>query len=101
MSDQMSFFSRNCGPYAVDRQIKSLGGERILRKSDIKDLNEAQERVWLLMVDGEWHTATAIIRAANQREGLRRLRELRSKDYRIERRRSWESREFEYRLVPS
>jgi hypothetical protein len=99
MTDQMSFFSRNSGPYAVDRQIKALGGERILGKHDLVELNEAQDRVLKLMCDGGWQRASAIIHAADQREGLRRLRELRSKGYIIERRRVGDERDFQYRLV--
>ena len=77
---------------------KSLGGEGTLTEKDIDELNEATRRVHRIMSDGAWHSASSIIAAAGQREGLRRMRELR-KWFSVERRRNGESREFEYRLA--
>lgn len=79
-------------------KIKSLGGAGILTTADLPDLSAAAARVEKLMKDGRWHTATEIIRAAGQREGLRRMRELR-KRYVIDRQREISSREFTYRIA--
>ena len=53
-----------------------------LYESDLEDFNDAVERVWVLLKDGEWHYAREIESAAGAsgrpaREGLRRMRELR------------------------
>ena len=79
------------------QQIKSLGGERVLSPEDVPQLSEATQRVRLLMSDGQWHTATEIIERSGQREGLRRMRELR-RLFLIQRRRE-QGREFSYRLI--
>jgi hypothetical protein len=55
--------------------------------------------VYDLMRDGAWHDAQAIIEASGQREGMRRMRELRTIGYAIEERRVNGSREWHYRLV--
>lgn len=55
-----------------------------LNDEDRRDFNAAQERIWMLIRDGEWHTATAIETVASPypgrraRSGLRRLREVRA-----------------------
>jgi hypothetical protein len=66
---------------------------------DFAGLQAACRRVYDLMRDGEWHTAQAIIDASGQREGLRRMRDLRQIGYRIEQHRPDGSREWSYRLV--
>jgi len=66
---------------------------------DFSGLQSACRRVYDLMRDGEWHTAQAIIDAAKQREGLKRMRDLRQIGYRIETDRPGDGREFRYRLV--
>ena len=66
---------------------------------DFSGLQSACRRVYDLMRDGEWHTAQAIIDAAKQREGVRRLRDLRQIGYQIETDRPGDGREFRYRLV--
>lgn len=79
--------------------IRKLGGEGILKRSDIQDLTSQRERVLWLMLDGLWHRASDIIRVAGGSEGLRRLRELRDIDGAvIDRVRVHGSREFVYRL---
>lgn len=66
---------------------------------DMKDFNESQMRVFELMSDGNWHDAIAIRAAAQGSEGLRRLRELRSKGYVIDKRKTaGGGRLFEYRM---
>ena len=71
-----------------------------MTERDMSGLQEARRRVWKLMRDGQWHDATEIIDVAEQREGLKRLRELRSLGYVVERGRTDpESREWRYRLV--
>lgn len=81
------------------RDIARLGGEGILNEEDVPSLTQAQERIRRRMNDGLWHSATEIIGVSGQREGLRRLRDLRSKGYTIERQRRINSREFYYRLT--
>lgn len=75
-----------------------LGFEGMTER-DMSGLQEACRRVWRLMKDGAWHDAQAIIDAAGQREGIRRMRELRGLGYIVERDRSEGSREWRYRLV--
>ena len=88
-----------CDGATPARQIARLGGEGVLEPSDLPALTEAARNVERLMRDGFWHTATEIINIAGQREGLRRMRELR-RDWVVERRRAnREGREFEYRLM--
>ena len=84
----------------VARKIKSLGGVGILRPTDIPSLSEAARRVEALMLDGGWHKATEILAVAGQREGLRRLRELRPR-YDVARMPNDSGgRDFLYRLGP-
>lgn len=66
---------------------------------DMSQLQAACHRVFALMRDGAWHNAQAIIDASGQREGLRRMRELKGIGYQVEQRRSGDRREFQYRLI--
>lgn len=84
---------------AVSREIKALGGEGTLTEADLPSLGAAAERVLALLQDGQWHTATEVIRVSGQREGLRRLRQLRQAGHRIDAERSGDSREWRYRLA--
>lgn len=70
-----------------------------MTERDFAGLQSACRRVYDLMRDGEWHTAQAIIDAAKQREGLKRMRDLRQIGYRIETDRPGQGREFRYKLV--
>jgi hypothetical protein len=85
--------------------LASIGAVGILEPGEIADLTAGGRRVALLMGDGEWHTAQAIRVAAGRggveaSEGLRRMRELRRiPGVEVERRRSSESRMFEYRAT--
>lgn len=56
---------------------EALGGTETLSDSDLDDLGKGVRLVHELMKDGRWHTADEVKRATGQREGLRRLRELR------------------------
>jgi hypothetical protein len=74
-----------------------------LSQQDMLDFSEGKRRVYALMVDGAWHTASQIREAAGKNglpasEGLRRMRELR-RWYKVEKMRVGESREYLYRLV--
>lgn len=79
-------------------QINSLGGQGILTRYDIQEFSQAEASIIRLMKDGAWHKASAIILASGQREGLRRLRNLRKKGFQVKRRRDGESRDFLYQL---
>ena len=81
--------------------IKRLGGEGILRRSDVADLKNQRDKVLYLMLDGNWHDAGQIIAASGGREGLRRMRELREiPNVVIERKPHPDfKRDFMYRLV--
>jgi hypothetical protein len=69
---------------------------------DWKDLQTACRKVFELMHDGCWHHASAIIKASGQREGLRRMRELRSIGFTVEIHRvTPDEREWLYKLVTS
>lgn len=77
----------------------SIGGTG-LTLADFNDLSAAAQRVFDLLKDGQWHTADEILNVANQREGLRRMREIRQRGLVVETRRVEENkRAFEYRLV--
>ena len=82
------------------RQV-TLGAYGALTRDDMRSLDAAQQRVLGLLKDGQWHKASEIIAVARQREGIRRLRELRAKGYDIEPRRHKLTREYEYRLTGS
>lgn len=84
-------------PATPERHVAALGGADILTPEDTKDFNGACLKVLAFMRDGEWHAANDIITASGQREGLRRMRELR-RLFHVERRRMAECRDFEYRL---
>lgn len=90
-----------CDASGNARVIARLGGEGILEHGDLHALTEASRAIERMMLDGYWHTATEIVNISGQREGLRRMRELR-RSYIVERRRgdgtTHSSREFEYRL---
>ncbi len=88
---------------STEQQILRLGGSGILEPKDLRDLNEAVRRVYELMRDGRWYSAEEIEMAAGvngrpAREGLRRMRELRSAGYEIDRERCDDNRVFRYRL---
>ena len=95
MVSQTSIFGLMMNP--IRREKIRLGGLGTLTNQDISDLQAASHRVLELMQDGQWHTATEIIAVSKQREGLKRMRDLR-RFYNIEKRRS-SGREFEYKLV--
>ena len=68
--------------------------------ADFSGLQSACRRVYDLLKDGDWHTATEVIDAAKQREGLRRMREVRDVlKFTIETDRPGDGREFRYKLV--
>lgn len=81
----------------TERHRRALGGSGILTDDDLKAFSEAAGKIEKLMLDGRWHTATEIIGVSGQREGLRRMRELRRK-YDVQRQRVALTREWVYRL---
>jgi hypothetical protein len=83
----------------MSNTIKSLGGVGILSEEDLSKFTGAMLKIVALMGDGEWYSATEIIKASEQREGLRRLRQLRGFGFKVERKRGGSRREFHYRLV--
>lgn len=70
-----------------------------MNEQDKKDFSRAESAIYKLLSDCGWHTATEIIETSGQREGLRRLRNLRTR-FEIQTRRVGASRDFEYRMVP-
>jgi hypothetical protein len=83
----------------MNNEIKRLGGEGILNDKDIREFSDAQQAIIDFMSDGEWYSATSIIEWSGQREGLRRLRDLRSRGFEVEKMRIKGSRDFFYRLT--
>lgn len=79
------------------RTVEHLGGIGVLRNADLASLNAACLRVYELMKYGDWYSCEAILAAAGQREGLRRMRELR-RWFGLEKRRV-QGRNWEYRLT--
>ena len=66
---------------------------------DFCGLQAACRKVYDLMRDGAWHSAQSIIDASGQREGLRRMRDLRQIGYTVDQMRPEGSREWSYRLI--
>lgn len=93
MAAQLSLNFSN-GP----RRQMRLGSYGTLSKADLKDLDAANRRVYALLSDGRWHTDAEVIAASRQREGLRRLRELRQIGIDIDTRRLPGRRAYEYRM---
>lgn len=80
--------------------LDELGGRGILTEDDLPSLSAATVRIYQLMSGGDWFYADDIERAAGQREGLRRMRDLRKlQGVTIERKRDYASRVFSYRMV--
>lgn len=84
--------------------IGDLGGWLVLNDRDLEELGEGTKRVFLLMRDGQWHTALQICRVAGTNgvpamEGLRRARELRQQGFVLDKKRKPGTRQFMYRLV--
>jgi len=79
------------------KYVKKLGNET-LRAKDARPLQAGVLRVYEIMADHNWHTIPEL----RERSGLecpdRRMRQLRSCGYTIEKRRIDDSRAFEYRL---
>lgn len=85
-------------PEEIQRAAKRLKFASITGK-DYAELTESMQRIFALMSDQEWHTAEEIIAVSGQREGLRRMRDLRHHGYKVEcERANTETREFKYRL---
>jgi hypothetical protein len=73
-------------------------------EKDKQDYNWARLAIFSLMRDGKWYRAETIISRSGQREGLRRMRELRKRDDVEEiqvRRDSSTNRSFSYRMILS
>ena len=73
-----------------------------LTTKDFTDFNKAQQAVYSLMQDGRWYKAETIIKRSGQREGLRRMRDLRQHPSVVDiesRRPSKNSREWCYRMI--
>ncbi len=93
-------------PGAQPRYFKSTGEHAAaigLFDAQVRDLTEFQQatqRVYALLADGNWHDVNAIREAAGQHEATRRLRELRQCGYIVERRPVADSkRTHEYRIT--
>lgn len=69
-----------------------------LTDQDLHDFSNAQMRVFDLMKDGNWHSASAIIGVSRVRSGMRVMRSLRSDGWVISKYRKPKSREWFYRL---
>ena len=88
-----------------EQWMRAHGGEGSITLDEVPELKSGVERVHHLMKDGEWHTAEEVRIAAGTdgvpaSEGLRRLRDLRSRyGLSVEKRRLKDSRFFEYRVV--
>ena len=79
-----------------EKRLKSLGMS-VDAVEEIPALNRACCAVMRVLSDGQWHTAHDLIMKTGYTEAPRRLREIRSKGVRIEKRGS--GRKYDYRLV--
>lgn len=79
--------------------MKNISKNELLA-DDFIDFGKAEKKVFEFMKDEKWHSAQSIIDCSGQREGLRRMRQLRQKPEveRIERRKG-SGREWEYKLI--
>lgn len=96
-----AFAGCRCDPSARDddSEIKALGGDGILNRDDLPSLNKAMILIRDLMLDGRWHMDEEVIAVSGQREGLRRMRQLRDHGFVVSMRRSTPyKRRFEYML---
>ena len=83
----------------METQIPMFEDASGITGTDMKELGAGRKRVLQLMLDGRWHSAEEIRQAAQGSEGLRRLRELKTR-YQIDKRRiASEKRHYEYRLT--
>lgn len=69
-----------------------------LTDKDMREFGKATVRIYNIMKDGRWYNATDIIEISGQREGLRRMRDLRSKWIIEKKIHPTIKREFQYRL---
>jgi hypothetical protein len=83
----------------MKKEIKMLGGEGILNENDLISFEKAEQRIIQDMDEGVWYDAEYIIKITKQREGLRRLRNLRKKGYIVQKIRMPELRTFFYRII--
>jgi hypothetical protein len=91
-------------PDGSSTTVEALGGQGILSGKDINDFKAGVRQVYDLMADGGWHNHKEIKRAAGgdyeAAQGDRRMRELRSYGFIIEKRKVKEDRRtWEYRLT--
>lgn len=83
----------------MTKQLSMLGANGILTLHDIPALNLGTRLAYEVLKDGAWHSAIEIREKVPGTECLRRMRELRSAGFIIERKRSsLLKRVFEYRI---
>jgi len=91
----------------TDSWVQQHGAFELVYSSEVSELRAAAARVLHLLLDFNWHSADEIRTIAGTdgfpaSEGLRRMRDLRPVlrmfDFQIERRRSEDSRLFDYRI---
>jgi hypothetical protein len=81
---------------------RRIGGEGTLTEPDLRDFQAATHRVYEMLSDHAWHSASEVYDVTKQRDGMRRLRELRQVGICVERDRPDEtSREWWYRIPPA
>jgi hypothetical protein len=82
------------------RDVDALGGNGVLTKKDVKELNQGVVIVLEIMQDGEWHTVQELRDKTGQACADRRMRQLRDFGFSIQAQRDSKNRRlWYYRLV--
>lgn len=85
--------------YTDSRYIHAIGGGGIVREIDIDHLKKGVKLVFDIMRDGLWHTIAELQEKTGQAQADRRMRELRSYGFEIEKERIRGTRTWRYRLL--
>lgn len=94
------FLFPNSSKEELPKEIQNLQRGGNLSVKDLADFSKAQQKIYLLMKDREWHAATEIIERSGVRSGLRVMRTFRGKGWEVKKKKSAvDSREWLYKLI--
>lgn len=85
----------------IPEEIQKMANQGApLSIKDLQDFTTSQYKLYRLMRDGAWHSATSIIEASGLRSGLRLMRTFRERGWEVNKRKSKAgSREWMYQLI--
>ena len=97
LQTQATLFPIEIVPQEIQK-LKNHGAP--LSNQDLQDFSKAQYKIFKVMRDGQWHTASEIIAASGIRSGLRMMRTFRDKGWKVNKTKQKEqSREWMYQLI--